>query len=292
MDMNERSLKVRNLRAVLGELFVFLVGGALLFASLYYALTLTAKGKAERSSPYSSERQQINGLPRFDKIDAEVGEVSVQYGAEPSVFIENAYYLDQLSVDAGGVLRIRSVVRNRSLRSILKNTDQVMITLPVLTVVDAGGDVKIDVGSGFSGKKIDISLSGMASARLGQVKFAAMRLDVSGMSRFQADAVRLGELDVDMSGANRVSLINLVPQARVRVDSSGTGNFVLQTDGEGSIGDANVRVSGTGNVVLHGFVAGAPLAVNLSGIATLRYSGEPQIVEMQVSGLARIVASE
>ena len=51
-------------------------------ASLYYAPALAAMGQS-RTSPYSSERQQISGLPRFDKIDAEVGDISVQYGAEP-----------------------------------------------------------------------------------------------------------------------------------------------------------------------------------------------------------------
>ena len=292
--MNKRSLKTKHIHAVLGELFTFLVGGTFLFASLYYAPALAATGQS-RTSPYSSERQQISSLPHFDKIDAEVGEISLQYGAEPSVSIENAYDLDTLYVSEDGYLRLesaRKLLYEEFFGRSYRGRDQVLITLPMLTEIRGSGSADFNVGPGFSGKKIDISVSGIASARLEQVEFASMRLDLSGMSDFRADSAMVERLDIDISGRSDVNWVNRAPNLRLRIGSSGVTGFTLQNEDEGSIGEARVIASGKSEVTLRGFAAGGELALNLSGKAKLNYSGEPQIVERRAFGLARIVASE
>ena len=291
-------------KRILGRLAVHLLFSAfvlvfLLYMSVSATAALAAMGRSDgaRSSPYSSERQEISGLPRFERIRAELGTVSVQYGAQPSVFIEDAWHLDTLYVDDEGTLHIEDThkfrifggrIFGRSGRISGAQRDRVAITLPVLTEIRAVGVGTVDVGPGFSGESIDISISGTAPVRLEQADFGSLRLDLHGTGSFLADASRLEYLDAEISGTGSVDVRNLAPQARLRIDSRGTGNFVLRSEGEGSIGEAKVRASGTGGVTLRDFVVGASLSVRLSGVGYLRYGGEPNIVESDISGIARL----
>ena len=291
-------------KRILGRLAVHLLFSAfvllfLLYMSVSATAALAAMGHSDgaRSSPYSSERQEISGLPRFERIRAELGTVSVQFGAQPSVFIEDAWHLDTLWVDDEGTLHIEDTHRfrifggrifGRSGRTSGAQRDRVAITLPVLTAIRAVGVGTVDVGPGFSGESIDISISGTAPVRLEQANFGSLWLDLDGTGGFRADASRLEVLDAKISGTGSVDVRNLAPQARLRIDSRGTGNFVLRSEGEGSIGEAKVRASGTGGLTLRDFATGAPLSVRLSGVGYLRYGGEPNIVESDISGIARL----
>ena len=268
-------------------------------ASLYYVPALAAMGQS-RTSPYSSERQQISGLPRFDKIDAEVGEVSVQYGAEPSVSIENAYDLDTLYVSEDGYLRVESA---RKLRNFIvfvgmdyRGRDRVLITLPMLTEIRGSGSVDFNVEPGFQGSDFRVSASGGADIVMQQPEFSSMVLVLSGGSDFHANAAMVERLDFDMSSGSNMSWVNRAPNLRLRIRSSSGSKFTLQNEGKGrdkgSIGEAKVRASSGADVTLRGFAAGAELSAILSSGSDLRYSGEPNIVEREVSGGSDIIALE
>lgn len=273
--------------AVVSVLFVLL---GVMFVILFgYIPSRTKATDAEGPGYYSSERQEIPGLPPFTKIAVEVGEVSVQHGAQPAVFVENARYLDRLSVDGGGTLLLRSRVPVRR-RDANKERERVQIILPELAQIKAEDDAIVKVGPGFSGKKIDISVFGVASVKLEQAEFGTMQLNLNGSVSFQADVSRFEFLDVDMAGASHADVVNLAPQARLRLDNLGTSTFTLQTEGEGSIGETSVRINGGGNVTLRDFATGASLSVKLSGIGSLRYGGAPNIVESNISGIGSLEA--
>ena len=260
--------------------------GTIFFVSFGYVPARLADS-GQRLSPYGKERQQVEDLPHFTRILAEVGEISVQYGAKSSVFIENAYYLDTLYVDAKGTLLLRSTVSNRRNVKEHKNRDRVQITLPVLTAIQAEEYANIDVGPGFSGKKIDISVSGMASARLEQVEFASMRLDLSGMSDFQAGAARIQSLDAFLHDKASADIVSTATQARLNIYSYGFSDFTLEG---GSIGEARVQANESSNVKLLGFADGAPLLAKVYDIAEVQYSGAPEIVEMELAAAGSLVA--
>ena len=294
--------------AVVSVLFVLL--GALFVLWFGYAPSRIVD--EERHSYYSSERQQIQDLPPFTKIIAEVGEVSVRHGAEPAVFVENAWYLDRLYVDGEGTLLLRSRVQDRwserkHIRNSVKNRwsegkhrerdfverafrDRVEIILPVLTSIEADDDARVNVGPGFSGKKMDISLNGVASLTLEQADFDSMRLDLSGDTDFQGDAARIENLEFVAQNSASAVLINTAPQVRLKVHTIGTVDFELKSEGEGSIGEARVQAYEASDVTLRGFADGAPLLADVADTASLRYGGKPEMVQADVSGLASLKA--
>ena len=289
--------------AVVSVLFVLL--GTMFVLWFGYAPSRSYAVDEERHSYYGSERQQIQDLPPFTKIIAEVGDVSVQQGAEPAVFVESAWYLDQLYVDGEGTLLLRSTVQDRwSERKHIRDSvheqrrrdkgrdsrDRVEIILPVLAAIEADDDARVNVGPGFSGKKMDISLNGVASLTLEQADFDSMRLDLSGDTDFQGDAARIENLEFVAQNSASAVLINTAPQVRLKVHTIGSVDFELKSEGEGSIGEARVQAYESSDVTLRGFADGAPLLADVADTAELRYSGAPEMVQADVSGLGSLKA--
>ena len=294
--------------AVVSVLFVVL--GALFVLWFGYLPSRSYAVDEESQSYYGSERQQIQGLPPFTKIVAEVGEVLVRHGAEPAVFVENALYLDQLYVDGGGTLLLRSKVQDRwSERKHVRSSvhkrrrrdkgrdfaerdfrDRVEIILPVLTSIEADDDASVDVGPGFSGKSMDISLNGLASLTLEQADFDSMRLDLSGDADFQGDAARIENLEFVAQNSASAVLINTAPQVRLKIHTIGSVDFELKSEGKGSIGEARVQAYESSDVTLRGFADGAPLLADVADMASLRYGGKPEMVQADVSGLGSLKA--
>ena len=303
-NQKNRGLKPKNshYRALWREFVVLLAPGVFVLIYMLNSPAVAAMGHLDgsRSSPYSSERQEISGLPRFEKIQANLGEISVRYGAEPQVFIENAHHLDTLYVDDEGTLHIKDT-RELMLRGSLqifgwrprwkrKNRDQLTITLPVLKEIRAAVGADFSIGPGFQGSDLRISSSSGADFTTEGLEFDSLTLELSSGSDFRADAARLKNLDLNISSGADVEVVNLAPQARLRLESSGGGDFELQSEGEGSIGEARIRAGFGADVQLYGFAADAPLYVDISGGADLHYSGKPNIVERKVSAGSDLIA--
>ena len=152
------------------------------------------------------------------------------------------------------------------------------------------------LGRVFQGSDFQVSASSGADIAMQQPEFSSMVLELSSSSNFQADSAMVERLDIDMSSGSNMSWVNRAPNLRLRIRSSSGSKFTLQNEGKGrdkgSIGEAKVRASSGADVTLRGFAAGAELSAILSSGSNLLYSGEPNIVEREVSSGSDITALE
>jgi hypothetical protein len=112
---------------------------------------------------------------------------------------------------------------------------------------------------------------------------SALRIRASGGSALAIDDLRATSLRVEGSGALDARLAGRVEKEDVSISGAGSyrAEHLVATD-------ANVSVSGVGNVVVH---AASTLRASISGAGVIEYVGNPTVTE-HVSGIGRVKRRE
>ncbi|MGE5171376.1 MAG: head GIN domain-containing protein [Rudaea sp.] len=124
-----------------------------------------------------------------------------------------------------------------------------------------------------------IAVSGGIRMDVPRLDASTLRVVASGGTRLSVRELRAASLRVEGSGALDATLSGQVDTERVSI--SGAGSY----DGQHlRAADADVTVSGVGNVVVH---AERTLRATISGAGNVEYVGDPVVTE-RVSGIGRV----
>jgi hypothetical protein len=124
-----------------------------------------------------------------------------------------------------------------------------------------------------------IALSGGIRMEVPRVDASSLRVVASGGTRLSVGELRATSLRVEGSGALDATLAGQVDTERVSI--SGAGSYDAQRL---RAADADVTVSGVGNVVVH---AERTLRATISGAGNVEYVGDPDVTE-HVSGIGHV----
>lgn len=160
-----------------------------------------------------------------------------------------------------------------------------------------GGELRLGVkpGSVFSGLSfgrgsktvIDIAvpmiaaltLNGPGEASVDRIHAPRFAAHLAGPGSLSVATIDTQDLTIDMSGPGRVAIDGRAGRATVRV--SGTGSV----EGRGlTVGDADVRLSGVGNIALTAF---GRVTGSMSGIGSIEIGGKPRC-EIRRSGIGSV----
>ena len=122
-------------------------------------------------------------------------------------------------------------------------------------------------------------VSGAAKAEAGALQTDALRIDLSGAGAIDIERLTATRLEIDVSGSGAVRLGGAVERQRVRM--SGAGRHHAEAL---HCADAEISISGAGTAELR---AENTLMVNLSGVGSVDYHGNPR-VEQRVTGIGRV----
>lgn len=175
----------------------------------------------------------------------------------------------------GGVLRVGF----RPGTSVSRvSTIKVDISMPSVDSLHGSGAVSVNLGSGFSGKSLDVNLSGSSdfSADTNQ---DILGINASGASRTKL-AGNFKEISADLSGASSFSISGKTSILSAHVNG---GSKIDAQDL--SADSVKVQASGASSIDL-GTVARA-IKANLSGASHVRYDGSPT-VDSDSSGASSI----
>lgn len=230
-----------------------------LIAGMALGLSGCILRRAEGSAPRTEERDVASS---FDTIDFEGwGELVIKEGEDYEVEVSGSRdMLDRLRTDVrGDTLRIYQESNTQIYFFGIPNDElKVTVTLPGLRglELDGAGQVTLD---GIESESLEIELGGAG--------------DVSG-------DVDVDELAIVLSGAGTVALEG---RADVQdIELSGLGSF----DGSELEGrDGSVRMSGAGSATM--WVTQA-LEVDLSGLGTVEYYGDPEVDVKRMDGAGTI----
>lgn len=138
---------------------------------------------------------------------------------------------------------------------------KIYVSLKELKKLDIGGAVKLRNNGVLKGEKLNIKISGAADLDL-KLDVKKLLADFSGAVNADLEG-RADYVVMDMSGASKVDADELITQA-----------FYLD-------------FSGFGKAAIH---AEKVLKVDMSGMGVVKYSGNPQKIKTETSGLGKIKA--
>lgn len=111
-----------------------------------------------------------------------------------------------------------------------------------------------------------------------------LQIDISGSGKVTMDSLNAGEVETDISGSGNVVLSGKA--ANLIVDISGSGKVEALNLGTNTV---EINISGSGRVTTDVL---QELNVNMSGIGSVSYQGNPVSVQKQISGVGKITRIE
>jgi hypothetical protein len=124
-----------------------------------------------------------------------------------------------------------------------------------------------------------ILISGSGSLASRSILGDQVRLEVSGAGQMKIAHLEVRKLEADISGTGKLDLAGSVYEQVVQISGSGTLE-ALDLESQ----DVQLHVSGSGIVQVK---AVRKLNVNISGVANVRYAGQPELTQ-HISGAGRI----
>jgi len=124
-------------------------------------------------------------------------------------------------------------------------------------------------------------LAGTGSMRSASIRADALKASISGSGKIQIRRLDAKSVDVVISGSGTVDLGSGRAE-RIGVTVTGAGDVIagkLRSD------DGKVSITGAGTTTLW---PEKSLDVRISGVGTVRYYGDPQIVDRKVAGVGSV----
>jgi len=254
----------------------------LILAFVLIGLTYTmlrAQGGVNRSEGRSvtSDTRAIERGVRAIELNAPV-DLSVHYGPQPGLTVRGEARLLQ-NIDTSikdGVLRIGT--RGILLRH--RQPLEVEVTLPMLDrmALDGSGDTRIN---GFSGERIELTLSGSGSVQFNG-RYRQAKAVVHGSGDLSVDAGNSDSIEAELIGSGSLSLAGATRQFTFEGSGSGTldaqrlraEQAQLRQTGSGDAAvtvrdTVSASVSGSGDIDVHG--EPSQRNVNRTGSGTVHF---------------------
>lgn len=125
----------------------------------------------------------------------------------------------------------------------------------------------------------ELDLRGAGRAKIGRLKADQLVVNVDGAGDVRLSNQTLGTCRIKISGAGNIQAAGIATVQEIAI--TGTGNF----SGEQFVGEtAKVNIAGAGRAKVH---ATQDLAVDIGGVGSVTYVGDPQITP-NVGGLGRV----
>ena len=158
-------------------------------------------------------------------------------------------------------------------------THRATITMPELLSLELSGASRGDV-SGFSTTdSLRLEASGASTLSIDDMEAGDTRLVLSGASR-ATGSIEMADGDFKVSGASSVDLEGTADDVSFEISGASTARLADFT-----VANADVEVSGASNATVN--VSGI-LDIDVSGVSTLYYVGNPTLGRISVSGGSRI----
>ncbi len=252
-------------RLVLGVLATAVIVPAMAGGCVTPGTVVTGSGKVETREMDFSDFSRIEVAAAFEVEVVRADSYSVSVTADDNLF--EYIHVSRL----GKTLRIRL----KSGVGYLSPVPSARVSMPVLSGLDFSGASRGSVSGFDDGSELVINLSGASFIDLGGIVADDLRVSASGASRLVGE-ITAGEARLDASGASRLVLRGAADDVVLVV--SGAGRAELD---DFPVYSADITLSGASRATV--YVDGR-LSIDLSGASTLRYSGEPAIGELSITG--------
>lgn len=153
------------------------------------------------------------------------------------------------------------------------------VTLPILNKLVVSGASKGSAKGFVSDQPLDITVSG-ASQLDTNIEAGAMSLDISGASKITGSLKTAGA-HIKASGASHATLEGSA-SADCSLDASGASTLDMANY---KMTNADITTSGASNATIN---AGGDLKIEATGASTIKYSGNPNIKVLNVSGASKV----
>lgn len=188
---------------------------------------------------------------------------------------------------------------NRIFNTPEKGVMKLTVYLPELNKLKLSGAARGNVGQAFTGKEVEIEISGAAKLTQLEITARELELECSGAATATINA-SAQVLSAEVSGSAKLILSSKIAK-NMDLDVSGAANLRLS----GSAPVVEMECSGSAKVAGEGFTAGSMIAettgassatvqvtnslkVSASGASHFRYGGNPAKKEQHKSGAASI----
>jgi hypothetical protein len=151
---------------------------------------------------------------------------------------------------------------------------KVKITMPVLSVLKLSGAAKANVTGFKSAYGFNLELSGASEIDM-DMETGDFTAVTSGSSDIDGKLIA-ADLDIELSGASTIHLTG--SGGNIRIKGSGASEADMSSF---SVNDADIHFSGSSEATLE---VNGRLDVDLSGAASLEYSGHPTLGNIETSG--------
>ena len=228
-----------------------------LFLLLFFSsATLGFGQKSDRNSLDFPE------LTNFSKVSINIAaEVYIRQADSFRCRMEgNADYLEETKATVkDGVLTIRRVEHSNWLNRVRHLV--IYIDAPNFDAIDFSGAGSIVSKNKLTGNKLHLEVSGAGSAKLQDVDYQHIDVDLSGVGNIEIGGKTISST-MEMSGTGNIDAFDLLADS-VRCETSGVGNINCF---------ANVELN-----------------ANVSGIGGIRYKGTPKNLRKFVSGIGKVM---
>ena len=172
----------------------------------------------------------------------------------------------------GDTLRI-GMKGNDSYRDV---TMEAAVAMPALSVLKLSGASSATLGAFESDEPLKIELEGASSVDCSDMASGSAVFDLEGASKADCRDVTTGEITVALQGASSVALAGTGGNA----DVSAKGASKVDMRGL-PVTNAKVKLEGASNASID---TSGSLDVDLAGSSDLKYSGEPTLGDIKMSG--------
>jgi predicted small secreted protein len=207
--------------------------------------------------------EETRDLDSFSRIDISgAGDVVVEYGDSESVRIEaESNLMEYLETTVSGDTLEISTRDNTSLNTSIGYTFYVTVTELEGMTISGAADVNLpDV---VTENDFTIRVSGAGDVVAESLQAESLTVDISGAGSVRVDGGEVESQDVTLSGAGDYRASDLISQ------------------------DAEVDLSGAGGITLY---ASGELSGSVSGAGSVRYTGDPETVNVNVTGAGSVSA--
>ncbi len=172
----------------------------------------------------------------------------------------NSDYLEETKATVkDGILTIRRVKHANWLNGVQRLV--IYIDAPSYEAIDFSGAGSIVSKNKLTGNKLHLEVSGAGSAKLQDVDYQHIDVDLSGVGNIEIGGKTVSST-MEMSGTGNIDAFDLLADS-VRCETSGVGNINC--------------------------FASTDLNANVSGIGGIRYKGTPKNLHKSVSGIGKVM---